>query len=237
MIAIPAVDLRDGACVQLVNGSYDAERVRLDDPREVARQWSRAGFERLHLVDLDAATGVGANDDIVESILSDGEAIVQVGGGIRTSSRVDAFLADGAARVVVGTRAFEEPDWIAEQAERHPGVIIVAADARGRRISVRGWSRTLNVNVVDAIRDLGGLPLAGVLVTAVELEGRLAGPDLGLVDEIVHTSALPVVASGGIATMDDLRALEERGAAAAVIGMALYTGAMNARAVAEEFGA
>jgi len=236
MIAIPAVDVRDGACVQLVNGSYDAERVRLDDPRAIAREWSRVGFQHLHLVDLDAATGAGANQEVIEAILTDRGAIVQVGGGVRTGERVDALLRRGAARVIIGTRAFEEPDWVAEQAARHPGTIIVAADARGRRVSVRGWSRTLAVNVVDAIRDLNESPLAGVLVTAVEFEGRLAGPDLELMEEIADRTSFPLIASGGVSTIDDLRALDECGASAAVIGMALYTGALDARAVAEEYG-
>jgi len=236
MIAIPAVDLRDGACVQLIGGSYAAERVRLDDPQRVARDWASLGFRRLHVVDLDAAMGIGTNEAVVDGILGETDALVQVGGGVRTSERVDALLGRGASRVVVGTRAFEEPHWIAEQAERHPGAIIIAADSRGGRIAVRGWSRTLALDVVDALRELGGLPLGGVLVTAIDVEGRLAGPDLELITDIVEQAAVPVIASGGIASIDDLRELEERGAAGAVIGMALYTGALDAQAVAEEFG-
>ena len=236
MIAIPAVDVRDGACVQLVGGSYAAERVRIDDPRQVARDWASTGFRRLHVVDLDAATGAGANDDVIDAILDETEIMVQVGGGVRTSERIDELLAHGASRVVVGTRAFEEPDWIAEQAERYPGVLIVAADARDRRIAVRGWSRTLAIDVLDAILDLSTLPLAGALVTAIDVEGRLGGPDLDLIAAIVERTSLAVIASGGIASINDLRSLEERGAAAAVIGMALYTGALDARAVADEFG-
>jgi phosphoribosylformimino-5-aminoimidazole carboxamide ribotide isomerase len=161
---------------------------------------------------------------------------VQVGGGVRTSERLDALLDRGALHVVVGTRAFEDPDWIADQAERHPGRIIVAADTRSRRIAVRGWSRTLALDVIDAIREMHGLPLAGALVTAIDVEGSLGGPDLELIGDIVEQTAIPVIASGGIASLDDLRALADCGARGAVLGMALYTGTLDARAVAEEFG-
>jgi phosphoribosylformimino-5-aminoimidazole carboxamide ribotide isomerase len=236
MIAVPAVDLRDGACVQLVGGAYSDERVRRDDPRAVASEWAALGFGRLHLVDLDAATGAGANDAIVDAILGDARAATQVGGGIRTAGQIAGLLDRGATRVVVGTRALEEPEWLAEQATRFPGRLIVAADVRSRNIAVRGWSRTLAIDVGDAIASLASLPIAAVLVTAVDLEGRLGGPDLQLMEDLVSTSAVPVIASGGISSMQDLRALRTIGVESAVIGMALYTGALDARAVAQEFG-
>ena len=132
MIAIPAVDLRDGACVQLVGGSFANEKVRLENPLEVARSWEHYGFPRLHVVDLDAATGHGSNLSIVRSLISDGGARVQVGGGVRSSELVEELLECGAAQVIVGTRAIEEPEWLADLAARHPGEIIPAwsRDAR-----------------------------------------------------------------------------------------------------------
>jgi len=235
VIAIPAVDIRDGACVQLVGGSYDAERVRLDNPPGVAAQWEFAGFTQLHVVDLDAATGRGENTAVVREVLRVTSMQTQVGGGIRDADQIEALLQDGARRVVVGTRGIEDPDWLAEIADTYPGTVILAADVRDRRVVTRGWGRTSSRMVADVIGELNALPLAGFLITAVHKEGQMQGSDLPLMEDIVEGSDLPIYASGGVGTMDDLRALEQRGVAAVVIGMALYTGAIDPRAVAEEF--
>jgi phosphoribosylformimino-5-aminoimidazole carboxamide ribotide isomerase len=235
MIAIPAIDLREGACVQLVGGSYAHEAVRLDNPIEVARGWMRAGFQRMHVVDLDAATGRGENAGVVRDILEDIPASIQVGGGIRSGDTIERLLQEGASWVVLGTRALEEPEWLAGTASTFPGQLIVAADVRERQVVTRGWARTLSRSVLDVVEQLNDVPLGGVLVTAVHREGQLAGTDLFLMEDVAELSAHPVIASGGISTVGDLRELAERGIAAAVIGMALYTGALDARSVAEEF--
>lgn len=235
MIAIPAVDLRDGACVQLVGGSYADERVRLDNPLAVARQWVDLGFRHLHVVDLDAATGAGNNRGLVISILDDVDAEVRVGGGIRDRDRVDELLAAGARHVVVGTRAIEDPDWLADLADAFPGSLIVAADVRERRLVTHGWRTAQSRDVLEFVDGIEHLPLAGILVTAVHREGRMAGPDLALMEELAEATHLPITASGGISSLDDLRALEHRGVTAAVIGMALYTGALDPHVVAQEF--
>lgn len=235
MIAIPAVDLREGACVQLVGGAYEAERLRVDDAPGVARAWLQLGFTQLHLVDLDAATGRGTNAEVVHEILRETPAAVQVGGGVRSAEDVERLLAEGAARVVVGTRALEEPDWLAYVAGLFPGELLVAADVRERRVVTRGWRRTLPRLVLDVVEELDDLPLGGVLVTAVHREGQLAGTDLALMEDAAAATAHPVFAAGGITTMHELRALAERGVAGAVLGMALYTGALDAARVAEEF--
>jgi phosphoribosylformimino-5-aminoimidazole carboxamide ribotide isomerase len=236
VIAIPAVDLRAGACVQLVGGSYARERVRLENPAEVARSWTRYGFRRLHVVDLDAATGRGANVAVVREILHDTPADVQVGGGIRESDQIEELLGDGASRIVVGTRALEEPEWLAEVAEDFPGQVIVAADVRDRRLVTRGWARTLPADVLDFVEELNGLPLGGLLVTAVHREGQMQGVDLPLMEDVAEASPFPVLASGGVASVRDLRALAHREIAGVVIGMALYTGALDPWEVAGEFG-
>ena len=236
MIVIPAVDLREGACVQLVGGEYDAERVRLDDPLGVARGWAQLGFTRLHVVDLDAATGRGSNADIVRDLVRESGMVVQAGGGVRDDERVERLLEDGAAAVVVGTRAIEDPSWLAELADRFPGEIIVAADVRERRVVTRGWARTLPRTIIDVIEELNALPLAAVMVTAVHREGQMQGTDLPLMEDVAEASAFPVYASGGVSTVHDIRALEDRGVAGAIVGMALYTGAMDGRQIAEEYG-
>lgn len=236
MIAIPAVDLREGACVQLVGGSFQQERVRLDDPVEVAASWARYGFSWLHVVDLDAATGRGSNLPLVREILADATVPVQVGGGVRSTEQADELLDAGASRIVVGTRALEDEDWLAELAARHPGEIVVACDVRERRVTTRGWVRTLPLDILDAVETLNAQPLAGLLVTAVHREGRLEGADLPLMEDVAEASRFPVFAAGGVASMQDLRALEYRGVAGVVIGMALYTGALDPVVVAGEFG-
>lgn len=237
MIAVPAVDLRGGKCVQLVGGDYDDERVRLDDPGAVADEWVRIGFTRLHVVDLDAATGRGHNQEVIREILRDATVPVQVGGGVRDESRIERLLDEGASWVVIGTRAIEDEDWRREMANRFPGQLIIAADVRERKIVTRGWAETSQIDVIDFVSELSQLPLAGVLVTAVHLEGRMAGTDLPLMEDVADASAWPVFASGGVTSLDDMRALEHRGLSGAVLGMALYTGALDARRLAEEFGA
>lgn len=236
MIAIPALDLRSGACVQLVGGSYDREVVRLPDPVGVAHRWSALGFQRLHLVDLDAATSRGTNASIVQSILASGTCRdVQVGGGVRTDEQIAAMLGHGAARIVIGSRALEEPSWLAAAAARFPHRLVVAADVDGRQVLTRGWQAALDLDIEQALDALVDLPLAGVLVTAVHREGRLGGPDTALMQLVVRRAAAQVYAAGGVATIADLQALASCGVHATVVGTALYTGALDALHVLEEF--
>jgi phosphoribosylformimino-5-aminoimidazole carboxamide ribotide isomerase len=237
MLAIPAIDLREGCVVQLVGGDFDKEKIRLGDPRDVARRWTGYGFQRLHVADLDAAAGRGTNRATVRDLLADAATPVQVGGGVRTTEDVERLLSEGADRVVVGTRAIAEPDWLREIADANPGAIVLAADVRDRRIVMHGWTRDHPRNILDFIDDFGGVPLGGLLVTAVHREGQMAGTDLPLMEDVAEASEWPVLASGGITSMNDLRALEERGLAGAVLGMALYTGALDPKILAEEFSA
>ena len=235
MIAIPALDLRGGACVQLAGGAYDREVIRIPDPLGVAAAWRQYGFRHLHVVDLDAVAGRGNNAAEIQAILGTADFEVQVGGGIRSPSVIEQLLDDGAQRVVIGTRALEDPDWLAEMAELFPGSIVVAADVRGRKILSHGWTRTHPKLVLDLVDELNGLPLAGVLVTAVHREEAMSGTDLPLMEDVAEAAEFPVFASGGLGSLNDLRALADRGVAAAVIGMALYSGALDPWAVADEF--
>lgn len=236
MIAIPAVDLRDGKCVQLVGGDYAQEKVRIDDPVAVARDWIHTGFNRLHVVDLDAATGRGSNASVVRQILHESTVPVQVGGGIRDESQIERMLDDGATWVVVGTRAVEDQSWREEMAHQFPGRLIIAADVHDRMVVTRGWSHRSRINVVSFVEDLASLPLGGVLVTAVHQEGQLQGTDLALMEDVAETNQWSTFASGGVTTLDDMRALEHRGVTGAVLGMTLYTGTIDTRRLAEEFG-
>ncbi len=223
--------------MQLVGGSYDAERIRIPDPAGVARAWTDAGFTRLHVVDLDAATGRGSNERIIRDLIGLHDVLVLVGGGVRSEDAIERLLDDGAEYVVVGTRAIEEPEWLHEMANEFPGELIVAADVRERRVVTHGWEKLQRRDVFDVIDELNDSPLAAVLVTAVHMEGQMRGTDLFLMEDVAERSEWPVLASGGITTMNDLRALADRGISGAVIGMALYTGALDPRAVASEFAA
>ena len=222
--------------MQLVGGEYEHERVRLDDPVGVARDWAAIGFRCLHLVDLDAATGRGSNAGTLRAIAAEPELEVQVGGGIRDDDTVARLLGEGARRVVVGTRALEDPNWLAAISERWPERIVVAADIRDGSVVTHGWQQRMQRSVVEVVQNLNDYRLAAVLVTAVHREGRLEGTDLPLMASVAAVSRAPVYASGGITTMQDLKALADRAVGGAIIGMALYTGVLDSRAVAEEFG-
>jgi len=233
---VPAVDLKGGRCVQLVGGRPEEERVSLPDPVGVARGWMALGFSALHVVDLDGALGTGTNIGLIERIASEIPCDLQVGGGIRTDAAADAVLGAGADRIIVGTRAVEDLPWLKALAERHPQRVTVAADVRGGRVLRKGWAESTEISVGDFLAKLAAVPLAGVLCTDVGREGRVEGIDRTFVDEVLGASPFPVWISGGVTTVEELRFLDGQGAAGAVLGMALYTGALNAALVAKEFG-
>lgn len=237
MIVWAALDLRAGRVVQLVGGRPDQERVSLPDPVAVARRWVDAGFEALHVVDLDAALGTGDNRALIAQVLAAVAVPVQVGGGLRDDAGVDAMLAAGAARAIVGTRAVEDPAWLRAAALRHPGRLVVAADVRDGMVVTRGWTRQGAVAGEAFLAGLDDIDLAGILVTDVTREGALGGIDEALFRTLVGATGHPLLAAGGIAGIADLHALRTAGVAGAVLGMSLYTGAITAEAVAREFAA
>ncbi|MHB1297981.1 MAG: 1-(5-phosphoribosyl)-5-[(5-phosphoribosylamino)methylideneamino]imidazole-4-carboxamide isomerase [Gemmatimonadaceae bacterium] len=237
MLAIPALDLREGCCVQLVEGDYKRESIRLDDPLEVARRWVAAGFSRLHVVDLDGATGRGDNRGMIRELLRTAAVPLQVGGGVRDEDAILSMLKGGVDAVVVGTRAVEDPAWLSAQARLNPDRVILAADVRARRVVTRGWSATTSRDIVEVASGLREVPLRALLVTAVHMEGLMQGVDLPLMEAVVDAAPCPVIASGGVSDIADLRRLRDCGVSAVVIGMALYSGTLDPRAVAEEFAA
>jgi phosphoribosylformimino-5-aminoimidazole carboxamide ribotide isomerase len=236
MIATPAVDLRGGRCVQLVGGRPDAERVSLPDPVAVARDWWERGFEALHVVDLDAALGSGENRDVIRRVTEATPAETQVGGGVRDDEALEALLGLGVARAVVGTRAVDDPEWLSAAAARWPRRITVAADIRDGIVLRKGWTEGTGLRVTEFLAALADLPLGGVLCTDVGREGRLEGIDREGVRSALDASPHPMWISGGVTTMDELDFLAEAGAAGAVLGMALYTGTMDADLVASRYG-
>ena len=236
MIAYAAIDLREGRVVQLIGGRPEQERLRLaDDPVAVALRFASLGFRALHVVDLDGALDSGSNRNEARRILAAVDIPVQIGGGIRTDQDIDAWLDAGAARVIVGTRAVSDPDWMAAAAARHPGRLVVAADLRDETVVSHGWRRDTGVPVADFLQRLIRLPLAGLLVTDVGREGSLSGIDAALFGRVAAATPVPVIAAGGVGSIQDLRNLAAAGIPAAVVGTALYTGAVDPGAVAEEF--
>lgn len=240
MIVYPALDLKGGRVVQLVGGRPEDERVSLPDPAALARRWLDAGFTRLHVVDLDAALGRGDNRAGIRAVrevaASRPSPLLQVGGGIRDAARAAELLASGVDRIIVGTRAVTDPGWLEELAGRHPGRVVVAADVRGDEVVTRGWTEGSGRRLDELLRELDSLPLAGILITDVSREGRMEGVDGARFEAIRSGTRHDVLAAGGIGSRDDVEELARAGVAGAVIGMALYTGAVDADAVAREYG-
>lgn len=236
MIAIPAVDLSGGRCVQWVGGLPETEQVSLPDPPAVAARWWRRGFRTLHVVDLDAALGRGDNHALVRDLIAATDAVTQFGGGVRDREGIERALAAGADRVIVGTRAVEDFAWLTRAAAAFPGQVVVAADTRAGKVLRRGWTRSSETAVEDFLAALDDLPLAGVLCTDVAREGRVQGGDPERARTVIRSSSHPVWISGGISSLEELRSLGSAGAAGAVLGMALYNGTLSVEAVAREFG-
>ena len=235
MIVFAAIDLQAGEVVQLVGGKADALRVRLPDPVAVARGWQAAGFQALHVVDLDAARGQGSNRKAIDRILECVEVPVQVGGGVRDLEHVLSLRAAGAARVIVGTRAIEEPEWLERAAAENAEVLVVAADVRDGQVLTRGWTRATPLQLEEALDRFDSLALAGILITDVSREGQMLGVNRALFEQAAARTHHPVFCAGGIASLDDLRVLDQAGAAGAVLGMSLYTGAIEPHQLAGAF--
>lgn len=236
MIAAPAVDIKGGRCVQLVGGRPDSVAVSLPDPVAAATRWHTAGFDTLHIVDLDAALGLGDNLGIILDVIAATPAETQVGGGIRDDERAEALLDAGASRIVVGTRALDDHMWLAGLARAYPGRIMVALDTKDGRILRRGWTEESPLDIATFLPALAQLPLAGILSTNVAREGRLQGIDREACRDVIERSPHAVWASGGVTTMDELAYLDDAGAAGVVLGMALYTDTLNAGDVAARWG-
>lgn len=223
MRIIPAVDVMDHQVVQLVGGVPGSQQIVMPDPLSVAEMWVSRGAGYLHLVDLDAAFGKEGNIPIFERIIRECGVPAEVGGGIRSTDTVDELVSAGADRVVVGTRAVKEPDWLAEIADRHPGRIVLSLDTKGGRIAVKGWQESAQRTVGEMFDIIRDLPLAGVLNTNVDVEGQRKGIDEAQARSFISGCPCPVIASGGVTSRRDAEILSDAGAEGAVVGLALYT--------------
>lgn len=226
-LVIPAVDLRGGKAVRMVGGKASTEKVVGEDPVALAQDWERRGARMLHVVDLDAAFGTGDNRGMVRKIIKALKIPVQLGGGIRDDEAIQAALKAGASRIVCGTRAVTDPEWLAAAAMRRPGRLVLGADAKGLDLVVKGWTAPAGVGVPELLGRLKESPLAAVMYTNVSVEGRTSGMDWAPVKKVVAASAQPVILSGGATTLDDVKAARDAGAAGVVIGSALYFGRLS----------
>lgn len=222
MILMPALDILGGRVVQLVGGRPGTEQVTLPDPVAVAQRWVREGAGWIHVVDLDAALGQGDNADLIDHVLSNVQARFEVGGGVRSEERVQELLQGGADRVVVGTKGLEDLAWLGRVARTHPKKVVLAVDARDGQVVAKGWTERVGLPLLEVAKAVEPLPLGGLLYTAVHREGRLEGVDRTWTPRLVRATKLPVYASGGVASLDDVRTLREAGCAGAVLGLALY---------------
>jgi phosphoribosylformimino-5-aminoimidazole carboxamide ribotide isomerase len=227
MMVIPAVDILGGKCVQLIGGDEKRMRAEYGDPLDVAREIQDKGARYLHVIDLDSALDRGHNRDIVKRIIKEMSIPVQIGGGIRDHGTVDMFLDMGADRVIVGTKAILDMDWLKKIAAGHAGKVVLAVDTRGEEILIKGWKTGSGKNLFEYARSVDGLGLAAFLFTNVILEGRMIGTDIKIVRRLVEAVRTPVVAAGGVTTMSDLARLEEVGVSGAVVGSAIYDGKLD----------
>jgi phosphoribosylformimino-5-aminoimidazole carboxamide ribotide isomerase len=233
VLIIPAIDLKDGRCVRLRQGDMAAETVYSDDVTEVARRWQQKGASLIHVVDLNGAIdGEPKNLPQIESILQAVRVKVQVGGGIRTTETVRRYLNAGVSRVVLGTAALTDRALLEQVCLEFPRRIVLGLDARDGRVAVKGWTAVSNVKAIDLLKELSGCAVAAVVYTDIARDGMLNGPNLPALKEIAEFSSFPLIASGGITSLGDLKSVQSIGPKieGAIIGKALYDGKLDYQA-------
>jgi phosphoribosylformimino-5-aminoimidazole carboxamide ribotide isomerase len=224
VLVIPAIDILGGRCVRLVRGDYANPTVYSDDPADIAISFAEAGADRIHVVDLDGARGLGDNHEAIEAIVRLRDLKVQVAGGVRTEEHLDKLLGLGADAVVMGTVAVRDPRLLERCARKHVGRVLTALDVRDNQPAVHGWTEKEPVKMGSLLARWDVLPLAGVIFTSIARDGTMEGPDLKTLARVRAMTSLPILYSGGISSIDDVRAATAAGAAAVIVGKALYEG-------------
>ena len=231
MIVIPAIDLKEGRCVRLEQGLMDKDTVFNDDPAAQALEWQRQGAELLHIVDLDGAfAGEPRNRSAIEAILVAISIPAQLGGGIRDLATIEAYLAMGLSRVIIGTAAQRNPGLVKEACSRFPGRIVVGIDAKNGMVAVQGWAEVTDCTASDLARRFEGIGVSAIIYTDISRDGMLQGPNLEATRELAEAVAIPVIASGGVSRLEDIKnlmAIEKSGVTGVITGKAVYTGAIK----------
>lgn len=237
----PAIDIRGGKCVRLKQGDYRRETVFSDDPATMARQWVSRGAQCLHLVDLDAARGapVPENRKAIANILYAVDVPCQLGGGVRDHAAIEELFGLGLSRLIVGSAALKQPEWFAKMCDHYPKRLAAGIDARDGNVATDGWLETSGHSAVALAKDLRKRTenIAAIVYTDIAKDGMLSGPNLEALEEMRRATDIPVIASGGVTTIDDVRQLAAQGTHACIIGRALYDGCLDlteAIAVVEE---
>ena len=241
MIVFPAIDLKDGAAVRLLRGEMDTAKIFNPDPAAQARAFADAGFRWLHLVDLNGAfEGRPVNRAAVDAILAAVDLPVQLGGGIRDMATIEAWLEAGVARVVLGTAAVKDPDLVREACRRFAGRVVVGIDARAGRVAVEGWAEQSDLEAHDLARRFEDAGVAALVYTDIERDGALQGVNVAATAALAEAVSIPVIASGGVSSLDDIAALlavEDRGIEGVICGRALYDGRVDPKSALALVGA
>ncbi|NOX49961.1 MAG: 1-(5-phosphoribosyl)-5-[(5-phosphoribosylamino)methylideneamino]imidazole-4-carboxamide isomerase [Gammaproteobacteria bacterium] len=235
MLLIPAIDLKDGKCVRLRQGRMEEATIFSDDPVAMAVHWRSLGARRLHIVDLDGAfAGEPRNKALIQNmVVAMGDIPVQVGGGVRTQEIVSGYLDAGVAQVIIGTKAIEDPGFLADMANTHPQRVLLGLDARDGKVAVQGWEETSSQTAVELAQAAASLPLAGIVYTDIDRDGMMSGLNVEATLNLAQTSGVKVIASGGVTRLDDLRRLKKAFATCedlllgAITGRAIYEGSLD----------
>ena len=231
MIIIPAVDIKDGRCVRLLQGRKDAETVFSDDPAAMAERWASEGAEIIHVIDLDGAFEKSPrNARAIEDILNRINIPIQVGGGIRDGKTIDGYLSAGVQRVIIGTEAIKRPELVKTACIRHPGQIAVAIDARDGKVAIDGWTQTTQVRALDLARQFEDSGVAAIIFTDIHRDGTHSGPNIDATRKIAEALSIPVIASGGVSDLSDIQRLiplAAVGVVGIITGRALYDGTLD----------
>ena len=228
MYIIPAIDLRDGKCVRLIQGQYDRQINYRDNPVEQAREFSSDGAKWLHIVDLDGAKlGRPVNTDTISAIASLGILNIEVGGGLRDEASIKQLLDIGVNRVIIGTKAVQDFEWFSKMAKKFSGKIVLGLDAKGSKVATHGWTQDSSLTLLEFAAEAAKLPLAAIIYTDIAKDGMMSGPNFERTKALVEAVDVPVVASGGVNTVEDIKKLTEFSPEAAIIGRSLYEGILK----------
>lgn len=234
MLIIPAIDLKDGQCVRLRQGLMEDSTVFSDDPVAMATQWVEAGTRRLHLVDLNGAfAGEPVNGDVVRAIVKAYPQLpIQIGGGIRSLETIEAYVKAGVSYVIIGTKAVREPEFVAEACKAFPGRVIVGLDAKNGLVATDGWAEVSDVQATDLAKQFDALGVSAIVYTDIARDGMMQGVNVEATVQMAQASSIPVIASGGITNMEDIKALaavSSKGICGAITGRAIYEGTLDVR--------
>jgi phosphoribosylformimino-5-aminoimidazole carboxamide ribotide isomerase len=241
MIIIPAVDIKNGKCVRLLQGRMEDETVYSPNPAAMARKWAEAGAELIHVIDLDGAFSKHPqNIDSIREILKQVDVPIQVGGGIRSQETIRRFIGMGVKRVIIGTEAIQNPRLLKEACAEFPNRIVLGIDARDGEVAIDGWTHTTRIRAIDLAKQFESCELAAINFTDISRDGMQTGPNLIEIQRLAEAVTIPVVAAGGVSTIKDIRnllALKSVGVAGVIVGKALYTGSLNLKEAIKEIKA